>query len=104
MTRLGRVRERAAFTALRRDGVRRRAGALTVTRLEVPTSAPRLCAAFAIGKPVGGAVVRNRLRRQLRAAIVDIDPAPATYLVAVRPEAATLSYQDLRGLLAEAMA
>ena len=49
--------------------------------------------AYAIGRPVGPAVVRNRVRRRLRAAAREIDVArsglPAgAYLVSVRPAAA----------------
>lgn len=107
MTRLWRVRERATFAALRRVGVRRRVGPLTVTVLPVEVSSgvsPRTAVAFAIGTPVGTAAVRNRLRRRLRAAIADIDPGAGTYLISVGPAAADLSYQDLRGLLTEATA
>lgn len=105
MTRLWRVRERATFAALRRDGVRRRVGPLSVTRLAPDSHGPaRPAVAFAISKRVGGAAVRNRLRRQLRAAISEVDPTPATYLIAVAPGADTLSYQDLRGAIAEATA
>jgi ribonuclease P protein component len=52
--------------------------------------------AFAIGKPVGTAVVRNRIRRRLRAALPSLSPAPGTYLIAVSPAAANASYQALR--------
>ena len=105
MARLWRVRDRASFAALRRDGVRRRAGALTVTRLPAEAGgSPVPAVAFAVGKPVGPAVVRNRLRRRLRAIIADVDPAPGTYLVSAGPAARTLSDQDLRALVVQAMA
>lgn len=63
-----RVGDRAMFRTLAR-GRRRRAGALEVSaaelgRLDEP---PRV--AFAVGRNVGGAVVRNRVRRRLRAAM-----------------------------------
>lgn len=104
MSRLWRVRERATFAALRRDGVRRRVGPLTVTALRLDSPSARPAVAFAIGRPVGTAAVRNRLRRRLRAAIAEIDPGAGTYLISAGPAAATLSYQDLRGLLTEATA
>ena len=56
--------------------------------------------AYAIGRKVGPAVVRNRLRRQLRSAVRDLDrstgglPAGA-YLVTLRPEAAQRTYREL---------
>lgn len=57
--------------------------------------------AFAIGRTVGGAVVRNRLRRRLRAILLDAIRSsqripPGAYLVGVRPEATTLSFAELR--------
>jgi ribonuclease P protein component len=57
--------------------------------------------AYAIGRPVGTAVTRNRVRRRLRAALVELDregrvPAPGDLLVAARPRAAEAGYQELR--------
>jgi ribonuclease P protein component len=88
---LWRIRDRRTFRALRADGTRHRSGPLQVTALPDATGAevaPRL--AFAIGRPVGPAVVRNRLRRQLRARARDLDLAPGAYLVHVSPAAAGL--------------
>jgi len=64
--------------------------------------------AYAVGRRVGPAVVRNRLRRRLRAAAREIDLAtgglPAgAYLVSVRPEAALRSYAALRDDLGSAL-
>jgi ribonuclease P protein component len=94
-----RVRHRRSFQAFR--GARRgRSGPLSITwvpdDLDVP---PRV--AFAIGRQVGPAVVRNRLRRRLRAILRDVatDLSPGTYLVGTRPEAAHLSFPDLRAAL-----
>jgi ribonuclease P protein component len=45
---------------------------------------------------VGSAVVRNRLRRRLRAIVADAPAvAPGAYLVAVAPEAVAFSYPEL---------
>jgi ribonuclease P protein component len=57
--------------------------------------------AFAIGRPVGGAVVRNRLRRRLRSIFTELAPdVPAgTYLIGADPSATTLDYGDLRRTL-----
>src|SRR5687767_7701189 len=100
MARLWRVRDRASFAALRRDGVRRRVGPLTVTRLAPDAGgSPVPAVAFAVGKPVGPAVARNRLRRRLRHLIADVAPPPGTYLVSAGPAAKTLSDQELRNLL-----
>jgi len=66
--------------------------------------------AFAVGRPVGNAVRRNRVRRQLRsiarelAGRSDAPLGPGTYLLSVRPEVTSLAYQELRSLVEEAMA
>ena len=57
--------------------------------------------AFAIPRQVGGAVVRNRLRRRLREVLADLarttDLVPAgDLLVSVRPDAVDRSPTDLR--------
>lgn len=95
-----RIRDRDTFLALRRDGVRARSGPLTVVFLvdgAPEPSPPRV--AFAIGTRVGNAVVRNRLRRRLRAVFAEgaaADTVPAgAYLVSAQPAAAALSYTEL---------
>lgn len=56
--------------------------------------------AFAIGRPVGNAVVRNRIRRQLRellkAASRRGDLTPGRYLFIVSPGAVSLNFKELR--------
>jgi ribonuclease P protein component len=105
VTRLWRVRDRASFAAIRRDGVRRRLGPLTITRLAPEAGGSVVPAvAFAIGRPVGSAVDRNRLRRRLRSVLADVAPAPGTYLVSAGPAASTLSHQELRALIQEGVA
>lgn len=115
-----RVRDRATFDRLRRSGLRARSGPLTV--IWVPPSPslaggdvadgaagagpvdsePRV--AFAIARRVGSAVVRNRVRRRLRAVLADLVTAPGAYLVSVGPEAAHLSSSELRAAASEALA
>lgn len=62
---------------------------------------PGLRVAYAIPRTVGPAVVRNRIRRRLRAIVVDLDRRPqgvpiGDYLVRVSPGAADLSYDELQ--------
>lgn len=118
--RLYRLRGRLSFERLRREGVRGTAGQLTVIVLpredlggKEPQRVIRL--GVAISRRVGKAVVRNRLRRRLRAAVQEVMcvpeavaggtvlPGSADVLVAVRPGAAGASYRELRSLLAEAL-
>jgi ribonuclease P protein component len=61
---------------------------------------------YAIGRGVGGAVVRNRVRRRLRAATRvhagELLPGHA-YLVGTGPAAANRSYAELSSTLGEAL-
>ncbi len=102
---LWRIRDHRTFRALRADGSRRRSGPVQVTLLPdadgAGVAAPRV--AFAIGRAVGPAVVRNRLRRQLRARARDLDLAPGAYLVHLSPAAAGLPGAALGAHLEEAM-
>lgn len=54
---------------------------------------------FTVSKKVGNAVVRNRVRRRLRALVRDLDPgalrANYDYVLIARPAAAERSYRDL---------
>lgn len=105
---LGRVHDRATFEALRRDGRRMRRGPVSVVYIPSSTPPPRV--AFAIGRSVGNAVVRNRLRRRCRAVLHQIEAgrlgelplAPGTYLLSARPEAAALPYVQLADLVRSA--
>jgi ribonuclease P protein component len=95
-----RVRDRATLRALA-AGRRHRRGALAVT--VVPTVAgdpPRV--AYAVGRGVGGAVRRNRVRRRLRAAVAAeaaaLQPGHA-YLVSATTTAADHTWRELRDTL-----
>lgn len=60
--------------------------------------------AFAVGRELGPATVRNRLRRRLREALrvrVGGDRIGATYLVIARPGAENLSFDELGSTLSE---
>ncbi len=107
------VRSRRAFAALSSSRDRSRAGPLWITRaaehpdLGEVVAAGRVEVAFAIGRSVGTAVVRNRLRRQLRVLmdeVVDDGLAPGWYLVGVRPSVTEHTFDDLRRFVRRASA
>lgn len=92
----GRLRSTADFARVREHGRTVRSGPLRLRFVATDRPEPRV--AYAVSKAVGTAVVRNRLRRQLRA-IFD-GPTGALlptgdYLVSVRPEAVGSSAKDL---------
>jgi len=88
------IRTRDAFERLRRDGRRVRSGSLwCIHVLDAELSTPHV--AFAIGRPVGNAVTRNRLRRRLRALVREQSWAPGWYLVGTRPDASELTFDQL---------
>lgn len=100
---VGRVRDRATFNALRRSPHRSRRGPITVTFvLGDPVSPARV--AYNVGRKVGGAVQRNRLRRRLRAAAAQAgELRPGAYLVGAAPDASALSFGELRAIVSEAL-
>ena len=97
-----RVRDRSTFAALARTR-RVRRGPLTVAYVATPTTHPQI--AFAIGRHSGGAVVRNRIRRRLRAAVAALgaELPPGAYLLRAGTEAATLPFTELQSCLAGAV-
>lgn len=102
-----RIGDRATFVELRRRGLRRRRGEIMVTALVGGDGPPRV--AFAVGRGVGGAVVRNRVRRRLRSAITELEAegeglAGGAYLVAAAPDAAAAPYAQLRDDLRRTLA
>ena len=100
-----RVSDRATFQALRRRARRARCGPVSVAFIKADAP-PVARVGYAVGRRVGHAVVRNRLRRRLRAAVRDFggELRPGAYLVSVSPEACGLSYEELKTKVARAMA
>lgn len=63
---------------------------------------------FTVSKKIGGAVVRNRVRRRLRALVAALDLAQVRqgcdYVLIARPGAVERPYQELRADLEQALA
>lgn len=68
-----RLRGRRSFQELYRRGRRQRGALLAVTWLDDGVQPPRV--GYAIGRKIGPAVVRNRLRRRLRAVVHELAEA-----------------------------
>jgi ribonuclease P protein component len=100
-----RIRDRATFDALA-SGRRRRRGPISMTFLPGDSSLPPRVA-YAVGKRVGGAVVRNRVRRRLRAATLahraELQPGGA-YLFAAAPAAASAPYAEIDAAMSQLLA
>jgi ribonuclease P protein component len=63
--------------------------------------------AYSVGKRLGTAVQRNRVRRRLRAALREVDTdtgglPPGAYLVMASPPAAQASYPELKRSITDA--
>lgn len=105
-----RIRERQSFRRLTAEGDRARAGALWChALLDPPESRTPPRVAFAIGRAVGPAATRNRLRRRLRAVVQtaarDGAVPSGMFLIGARPEAIGCTVDELtasvRRLLAQ---
>ena len=81
-----------------------------MTAIWLPGEAPPRIA-FAVGRPVGNAVTRNRVKRQLRAAVAEVHAGAAdrtggipdgAWLFRAGPGAGQREYQQLRGDLEQA--
>jgi ribonuclease P protein component len=98
------IRDRDTFIELRKSRRRVRRGPLTVTWSPGESGDPARLG-YAIGRKTGNAVVRNRVRRRLRAAARECraEFAPGAYLVGATAKAAALPYRELRSSLVEAV-
>lgn len=71
---------------------------MTVRYVEHEDGAPGIFVSYAVGRSVGGAVERNRVRRRLRAVFTQGELAirPGSYLVGASPEARSVPFDTLR--------
>ena len=94
--------------ALRRDGIRVRRGPLSLVYLDDGRDEVRV--AYAMTKRIGTAVVRNRLRRRLRAIVAELGghaspPLPhGALLISAGPEASRRRPDELRNDVASLLA
>lgn len=74
------LRGKSRFDALFHNGVKARHKGVSVVKLERGSGPARV--GLVVGRRVGGAVVRNRVKRRLRAALDRVGPSPgADYAV-----------------------
>lgn len=100
------ITSRRTFAALRASGRKGGSGPVRL-RFLADTSGEGTCrVAYAISRRTGGAVVRNRLRRRLRAAVDQVahEMAPGAYLIAPDAGATTMDFTALIHSLRTSMA
>lgn len=91
-----------AFNEVLRKGRWIRRGGITLVAHRGSGGQPRI--GLVVSRRVGGAVVRNRAKRRLRAVLREVTPAEATdYVVIATPVVATAPFRELRGWVREAV-
>ena len=106
---IARIRQRQTFQRLSQEGARIRRSTLWCTWCPQPDSItpPTPAVAFAVGRAVGPAVTRNRIRRRLRAILTELDRAgalpPVTMLIGATPSVCKLTFDQMRSELAQLM-
>lgn len=101
------LRRSGEFARLRRQGRHIRFGTLSAYVAARRSATPRI--GITVSKAVGGAVVRNRVRRRVQGALVALAPqitglpAEADLLFVLRPAAAACGYPALASDVAAAL-
>ena len=100
-----RVRTRRQFALFAAPSGRGQSGSLRISFVAETTESSSIAVAYAISRKVGNAVVRNRIRRRLRALVDHLDPQPkpGKYLIRCGNETGNLSYEELEHHLKEAL-
>ena len=98
------VRARATFADLRRSSSRGRSGPLSVSYVARPEW-ERSQVAYAVGRKVGNAVQRNRLRRRLRAIMAGCaaDLPVGAYVVRSSEGGPALEFDELKVAMSRAL-
>lgn len=100
-----RITDGADFRRLQRKGTRRATDFFVASIVRTDSARPSRCG-FVVSKNVGGAVVRNRVRRQLRAlagVTISSSPTGVDIVIRVLPEAAAASFDQLHAAWREAI-
>ncbi|MEO5974574.1 MAG: ribonuclease P protein component [Ilumatobacteraceae bacterium] len=95
---IGHISQRATFARLSNEGTYVRSDALWCRFVVDPSlSIPHM--GYAVGRQIGGAVVRNRLRRRLREIMKshETDVSPGWYLIGVSQTGRTYRFAQLAG-------
>lgn len=99
-----RLRRRREFLSLQRDGQRRHTPSFVVVRRPAVATVSRL--GVTVSSRVGGAVVRNRVKRRVREVFRQRRralPSAVDIVVIAKPAAASLSYAQIASELERAL-
>lgn len=95
-----RLRKRSDFAQVMRTGRRARHPLLHFVARHTDAGITRV--GFSVGKQVGGAVIRNRVKRRLRAIVRSLEWVPGFDLVIVaRTGVDSVSYGELQGIVVQ---
>jgi ribonuclease P protein component len=104
MRRYASLRRQGEFSRLRQRGRRYASGALTIYRSEPFRADQQAVVGITVGKPVGKAVVRNKVRRRVAALLQQmLAGRRLRLLVVAKPAAATAPFTQLRNELERAL-
>jgi len=99
LEKLGRLRKRSEFLYVR-DGKYRALGGIVIQMRENPEIGDQIRVGFTATKKIGGAVVRNRAKRRLRACAAELLPqyglSGHDYVFIARDGTNARKFEDLR--------